>query len=466
MTCILITKKRITPPLYISNNSLTNIMQPMKVLKGMLAVFWVLSVIACTEKDESEQTYDPSSPIALESYYPHEGGVGTQLIIRGGNFGYDASKVSVWIDNDESKKARVVSARGNRIYAIVPARAGSGKVTVSIADDEGKEQTVRFDDEFTYEYHRNLSTVAGNGTMEDVDGNFKDARFISPTRLALDDENNLLFVLETEAGKALRVMDLENETVSTPWRGAGLHNLRTLCMASTMDTLIVGVEGGSANVSTVYLLRSDGFLRHKTYAPQAGSNCSIVNPRDGTLFINNYYDGYIYRYDRDKNEMVKMVKCMNEYSDFFMTFSQDGEYMLALALDGSTSSCVYRMKYNYEDRTLDEPIPWAGMPGVNAWADGVGQEALLNQPYQINYGGPNEYFIADTWNHCVRRIRDINGEANVETCAGVPGQTGFSEGEPLEALLRFPTGVAATRDGSVVYVADKDNARIVKVTVE
>ena len=382
-------------------------MQLKRALTTLLMGSALLAAVCCTQKEAEQKPYDASSPIVLESYTPHEGGVGTQLIIRGANFGYDASKVSVWLDNDESKPARVVSARGDRIYAIIPARAGSGKVTVSITDDNGEARKAQFDDEFAYEYRRNLSTLCGNiSRREDVDGDFKNAYFDRPYRLALDEENDLLFVLEAESSKCLRVLDLKNETVSTPWRGAGLHNLRTLCMASTMDTLIVGVEGSSANVSTVYLLRDDGFIRHKTYAPQSGSNCSVVNPKDGTLFINNYYDGYVYRYDRQEDKMVPMVKCMDDNSDFTFTFSQDGEYLMAIALGGSSSSCIYKMKYNYADRTLGEPIPWAGTPGSNGYADGVGQDAILNQPYQINYGGPNEYFLADTWNHCIRRIRD------------------------------------------------------------
>ena len=43
---------------------------------------------------------------------------------------------------------------------------------------------------------------------------------------------------------------------------------------------------------------------------------------------------------------------------------------------------------------------------------------------------------------------------------------GFTEGHPLEAQLQFPTGVAVSDDGSTVYVADKENNRICKITVE
>ena len=243
---------------------------------------------SCSDDDtDKNAVYDPNKPVVLESYSPQEGGVGTKLIIRGENFGYDPSKVKVRIANDENREARVVSAKGNRIYAIVPARADTGKVTVTIGEGE-EAQEVAFEEEFQYEFKKNLSTLCGGGfNAEDKDGTFKEAKFARPLRLALDNENQKLYVLEADAYKCIREVDLINEKVSTPWRAPGLHNLRTISFGTSCDTLFVGVEGSSSNVSTVFLLRSDGFVRHKTYAPRSGSNASILNPVDGELFIND-----------------------------------------------------------------------------------------------------------------------------------------------------------------------------------
>lgn len=115
---------------------------------------------SCSDDDtDKNAVYDPNKPVVLESYSPQEGGVGTKLIIRGENFGYDPSKVKVRIANDENREARVVSAKGNRIYAIVPARADTGKVTVTIGEGE-EAQEVAFEEEFQYEFKKNLSTSA------------------------------------------------------------------------------------------------------------------------------------------------------------------------------------------------------------------------------------------------------------------------------------------------------------------
>ena len=421
--------------------------------------------VSCKKENVTDIPYDPSKPIVLESYSPNQGGVGSQLIIRGSNFGNDISRIKVYLDNDEDKPARVISARGNRIYAIIPARAGSGKVTVEIESEGGDIQIVQSEDEFQYEFRSNLSTLCGGAREEDVDGAFNVAQFVRPARLAFDEGSNTLYVLETDASKCLRVLDLTNETVSTPWRAPGLNNLRTISLSPDCDTLYVGVEGGSSNVSTVYLLRDDGFVRHKTYAPQSGSNASIINPVDGELFINNYWTGEIFRYDRGTGEMISLVECFNDNTDFTFCWSADGRYLYALALGPGSRSIILRMEYDFATKTLGEPNTWVGN-GTDGYSDGTGEDALINQPYQMCNAGNGEFFLADTWNHCIRRIVDNAGLATVTTYAGIPQSQGYTEGDPLDAQLRFPTGVAATADGSIVYVADKDNNRIVRISVE
>ena len=77
-------------------------------------------------------------------------------------------------------------------------------------------QEASFEEEFLYEFKSNLSTLCGGSRLEDVDGSFKEAQFSRPMRLALDDENSLLFVLESDNYKALRMVDLINQTVTTP----------------------------------------------------------------------------------------------------------------------------------------------------------------------------------------------------------------------------------------------------------
>ena len=420
----------------------------------------------CSDSTDGEAPYDPGKPVVLESYSPQEGGVGTQLIIRGENFGYDASKVKVRIANSENREARVISAKGNRIYAVVPAKADTGHVTVTIGEGENAQEAA-FEDEFQYEFRSNLSTLCGGGANEDIDGSFNVARFAAPCRLALDEENQLLFVLEGYSAKCIRMIDLVNETVSTPWRGPGINNLCTVTFGMTCDTLLLGVEGGAQNLSTLYLLRSDGFTRQKTYSVGSGSNGSIINPIDGELFVNNYYEGTVLRYDRKTQKAIEVGRPLKQNSAFNFCWSPDGKFLYSVCADCPGShSVVMRQEYDFDTKTLGEASQWVGVDGSPGYQDGVGDEVRINAPWQMCSTKAGDYYLIDTWNHCVRRIVDKDGTATVTTYAGIGGSLGFSEGDPLKAQMKYPTGIAANSDGTVVYVADKDNYRIVKITVE
>jgi|GEM_PF-1160082 len=435
----------------------------------------------CQTVETAETPFNPRKAIVLDSYYPHDGNAGTQMIIRGNNFGYDASIVKVYIDNDEDRQARVISAKGNRIYAIIPARAGSGIVTVEIGEGDNC-QKVQFSDEpFSYELKETMTTLCGNAGVEGyTDGSYADAFFSYPSKLALDEENNLLFVLEQDA-KRLRMIDLESETVSTAYQGnASVHFIRTVDFAQTKDTVILGVEGGAYGLSGLYLLKSDGYSRAKTFSTiglsgedkDKGSNVVIVNPLDGEVFLQCFWTGTVIRYHRDTHEWEELQKPFADNVDFTYCWSSDAQYLFAIAnndfLNWTQTSVVVKMKYDLATKTLGEPQYWAGYPGANGYGDGIGTEARFKGPWQMcNVAGiPGEYYIADTWNHCIRKIVDQGGQPIVTTIAGVPQVEGLGEGDPLDSNLRYPTGVAATADGTVIYVADKDNHRIVKISIE
>ena len=91
---------------------------------------------------------------------------------------------------------------------------------------------------------------------------------------------------------------------------------------------------------------------------------------------------------------------------------------------------------------------------------GVATSANLNMPFGIAVDASGNLYIADTFNH---RIRKVTG-ANISTVAG-NGTQGYSGdgAAATSAGLSLPYGVAV--DGSAnVYIADTFNHRIRKVT--
>lgn len=91
---------------------------------------------------------------------------------------------------------------------------------------------------------------------------------------------------------------------------------------------------------------------------------------------------------------------------------------------------------------------------------GPAQEAMLNRPAEIRFDGEGNLYIADVFNHRVRKV-DPNG--HITTVAGT-GEAGFSEDGELanEARLDTPWGIAIDREGRLL-IADGENHRIRRV---
>jgi streptogramin lyase len=104
----------------------------------------------------------------------------------------------------------------------------------------------------------------------------------------------------------------------------------------------------------------------------------------------------------------------------------------------------------------------AGTDQVGDSGDGgPARDARLNSPFGVVFDVSGNLFVADTFNHRVRRIDSKTGL--ISTVAG-QGRKGF-EGDgnlATEALLNEPYGLAIDRDGDL-FIADRLNHRIRRV---
>jgi sugar lactone lactonase YvrE len=104
----------------------------------------------------------------------------------------------------------------------------------------------------------------------------------------------------------------------------------------------------------------------------------------------------------------------------------------------------------------------AGNPGV---ADGTGSAARFNEPQGLAVDGAGTVYVADTWNHTVRKI---TAAGVVSTLAGVPGSPGSIDGTGSntgtnKARFNCPAAVAVDLAKNV-YVADYFNHTVRKIT--
>ena len=89
---------------------------------------------------------------------------------------------------------------------------------------------------------------------------------------------------------------------------------------------------------------------------------------------------------------------------------------------------------------------------------GPATESMLNIPMDLGFDGRDNLYIADKYNHRIRRIDALTGI--ITTVAG-NGKAGFSGdgGLATEASLSLPEGIFIAPSG-VLYIADTGNHRI------
>ncbi len=97
--------------------------------------------------------------------------------------------------------------------------------------------------------------------------------------------------------------------------------------------------------------------------------------------------------------------------------------------------------------------------GVRGFADGTDSSAHFYSPFGIAVDGQGNVYVADRDNN---RIRKITSAGVVSTLAG-DGVQGFADGAGSSACFNSPLGIAVDGQGNV-YVADFGNNRIRKIT--
>lgn len=102
----------------------------------------------------------------------------------------------------------------------------------------------------------------------------------------------------------------------------------------------------------------------------------------------------------------------------------------------------------------------AGAWATYGSADGNGAAAQFNWPAGIAIDANGTLYVADTYNHTIRKITT---DREVTTIAGSPGLSGSADGTGSDARFRYPDGIAV--DSALnVYVADTYNHTIRKIT--
>ena len=106
----------------------------------------------------------------------------------------------------------------------------------------------------------------------------------------------------------------------------------------------------------------------------------------------------------------------------------------------------------------------AGQAGTGpGTVDGTNNASRFCSPYGVAVGSDDSVYVADSFNHTIRKLTQVGTNWVSSTIAGLGRASGFADGTNSAARFYYPYGIGADHFGNV-YVADSGNNTIRKLT--
>ncbi|KAJ3683032.1 hypothetical protein LUZ60_013259 [Juncus effusus] len=281
-----------------------------------------------------------------------------------------------------------------------------------------------------------ISQVGSTGEEGLSDGSFDTALFNRPQGLAYNPKKNVLYVADTE-NHALREIDFVNETVKTlagngtkgsDYKGGGQGNSQVLnspwdlCYDPSNETVYIAMAGQHQiweynilnGITTAF--SGNGYERNQNGSSSAST--SYAQP-SGISLSPDMQEAYI---------------ADSESSSIRAVDLKSGGSRLIAGGDPMFPENLFR----FGDK------------------DGIGSGALLQHPLGVLCGSDNQIYVADSYNHKIKKIDPVTKQ--VTTLAGT-GIAGYKDGPALSSQLSEPAGLVEASNGRLI-IADTNNSVI------
>lgn len=475
----------------------------------MLGMLCIMSVASCSDDEQTvveALPFDPSQPVVITSFTPEGGGSLDQIIIYGKNFGNDKQRVELSIGG---KKAVVVNVLSDRLYAIVPQKAFSGEISLTVFDDNEQPHSTVADKKFIYQSQTVVGTLCGyrndNDNQGEIWGSFDICTgFNSEGTLAIDPLNPNYVYITYDGGMKIGMLDLEKRESSLMMSGNKFQQRRLRNVAFTLDGkyMLVSTDRDDADLksTSVWLVTRNGdgtFNERSSCQPLVAykqCNTVAVHPVNGEIYFNSFSNGELFRMElddyfkalepdpetgeakgwtgfRENGAFRELFKIQDPSYEFQMVIHPSGDYAYLTVIN---RNYILRTDYNWSKKEFTTPYVVAGVNGEGNWIDAVGTNARVNRPYQgVFVKNPQyeakgkadvyDYYFADCLNFC---IRVMTPEGIIRTYAGhapsTDGNIWGTEDGALRTAARFRdvTGITYDTQRERFYVLDHNNRRI------
>ncbi|QDQ26927.1 DUF839 domain-containing protein [Chitinimonas arctica] len=313
-----------------------------------------------------------------------------------------------------------------------------------------------------------VSTLAGKlGEKGDADGTGAEARFASPTGLAVDAAGNV-YVSDSDKYTIRKIT--RGGVVSTLAGQSGVKGSNDgtgpAARFESPASLALDKQGNLfvEDRDTIRKISAAGAV--STVANAIGSGGQLLPPK---LAIDADGNFYLTDYERNVIRRISPAGAISIFAGADQAGSADGALAVArfnrprgLASD-ATGNLYVADSVNGLLRKISpqgQVSTVAGLAGIRGSVDGNGATASFNEQHGLTSDTAGNLYVADTANSVIRKISPTG---TVTTVAGQAGQTGTADGQGTAARFNRPNDLAIDAAGNL-YIADTDNYTIRKIT--
>jgi uncharacterized repeat protein (TIGR03803 family) len=337
-----------------------------------------------------------------------------------------------------------------------------------------------------------ITTVAGIGTPGySGDGSAAtSAGLYYPTGVAVDASGNIYIadsytqrirkvsvgtgIITTVAGNGTPSYSGDGSTATSASlmnpRGVALDAAGNIYIADCANQRIRKVTAASGIITTIAGNGTAGYSGDGSPATSAGllSPFAVAVDTAGNIYIADK-DNYRIRKVGASNGIITTLA-----GNGIPVYSGDGSSAtlaglcfptgVAVDISGNTYIAEYSSQRIRKVTAASGIISTLAGNGTTTWSGdgGAAESSGLNMPYGVTLDASGNLYIADQSN---QRIRKVSVSTGIITTVAGNGTAGYSGdgGAATSAGLYNPSGVAIDASGNI-YIADKDNSRIRKVT--